>query len=775
MSQQAYFLEIKAYQAQLSVRDVCITEQLNKPYELRITVTTTTDLKLLEGLDKQATFTVCPVDEKLRARSNSLTAAVGEPERRFMGVVTSCKRTGSTIDENVYEIRIGPQLARLANFIDTRLLQNLTVPEAITRILKTDLGLTGQQYQFKTIREYPQLETVTQWRESSLAFITRLCESVGIFFYFTQDIDKHQQMETVVFTDDLTGYIKATDVNLFRPENGLSANWSETVLDLEIEAKPVIGQHTRVDYNYRASGRASLLGNKQAGAKELGFVGRDYQPGFHQKTPEEGLAAATLAFEIARAQQVIATGKSTVLAFTPGKIFRTDRMADPLAEFGWVLTKVVHTASRGSSWTNTFEAIPADRIFRSPIGTTPIPKITGTIPARITSPSRYKHAYVDENGRYRVSFLYDKDAVAGNWPLAGSSRLMRLARPYSGDEYGFHMPLTDGTEIQVGFVEGSLERPYIAHAMHDQTRPDLLTNKNNSRAILRTLSGNKLRFEDKDERLSAKLSTPHQKSQLNLGFLVDSQKQPRGQGAELRTDGWLALRSAKGTWITADAQPNANGQHLDMQAALDQLQEAQRLTQSLRDAATLAHAELADLQTQTAFMQSHLKELKQAAILISAPGGIASVTPDSIQASAGKNFMLTAGGQADFGILKSLTIAAGDALSFMANKLGIKLYTAKGKVDIQAQTGEMSLASRQAMTLTSTEGEITLAAKQKLTLMCGGAYIKLEGGAVEIGGPGDLKFKTASFGYKGPASLEQEFPALPKSQLDTSSWFHYSK
>ncbi len=775
MAQQAYFLDINAYQAQLSVCDVCITEQLNKPYELKITVTTASDLNLLQGLDKPALFTVCPVDEQLRAHGGSLADAVGKPERLFHGVVTSCKRIGSTLDENIYEICIGPQLARLANFIDTRLLQNVNVPDAIAKILRTDLNLTGHQFQFKTTREYPVLETLTQWRESSLDFITRLCESVGLFFYFSQETDKHQQTETLVFTDDLTGYIKATDVQLFRPESGLSANWSEAVLDLEIAAKPVIGQYGRADYNYRTSGGASLLGNKQAWASELGFVGRDYQPGFHQKTTEEGIAAATLAFEIARAQQVVASGKSTVLAFTPGKIFRTDRIADPLAEFGWVLTKVVHTASRRSAWANTFEAIPADRIFRSPIGTTPIPKITGTIPARITSPSRYRHAYVDESGRYRVSFMYDKDAVAGNWPPAGSSRLMRLARPYAGDEYGFHMPLTDGTEIQVGFVEGSLERPYIAHAMHDQTKPDLLTNKNNSRAILRTLSGNKLRFEDKDERLSAKLSTPHQKSQLNLGFLVDSKKDPRGQGAELRTDGWLALRSAKGTWITADAQPGANGQQLDMQAALDELQQAQKLTQSLRDAATQAKAELADLQTQTAFLQTHLTELKQAAILLSAPAGIASVTPDTIQTSAGKNLIFTAGGQTDFGILKSLTIAAGDAISFLANKLGIKLYAAKGNVDLQAQTGVMSLASRQAMTLTSTEGEVTIAAKQKLTLMCGGAYIKLEGGAVEIGGPGDLKFKTASFGYSGPSSLDKELPFLPQSQLKVSRSAGYSE
>ncbi len=64
------------------------------------------------------------------------------------------------------------------------------------------------------------------------------------------------------------------------------------------------------------------------------------------------------------------------------------------------------------------------------------------------------------------------------------------------------------------------------------------------------------------------------KSQLNLGHLVDAGKQQRGEGFELRTDMWGAIRAKKGVFISADAQEKAQGQALDMQAAITQLENA---------------------------------------------------------------------------------------------------------------------------------------------------------------------------------------------------------
>jgi type VI secretion system secreted protein VgrG len=136
-------------------------------------------------------------------------------------------------------------------------------------------------------------------------------------------------------------------------------------------------------------------------------------------------------------------------------------------------------------------------------------------------------------------------------------------------------------------------------------------------------------------------------------------KQQRGEGFELRTDMWGAIRAKKGIFISADGQERAQGQVREMAAALSELQCAQSLVEALRSAAEVAKAELADVQAQQALLAESLTELKQAALLLSAPEGIAQVTPKSIQLSAGENLVSTGGQHADFSVLKKFTVAAG--------------------------------------------------------------------------------------------------------------------
>ncbi|MCV5951572.1 type VI secretion system Vgr family protein, partial [Escherichia coli] len=59
--------------------------------------------------------------------------------------------------------------------------------------------------------------------------------------------------------------------------------------------------------------------------------------------------------------------------------------------------------------------------------------------------------------------------------------------------------------------------------------------------------------------------------QLNLGHLVDSDRQPRGEGFELRTDSRGAIRAQKGIFISADGQAQAQGQVLAMEPAVSLL------------------------------------------------------------------------------------------------------------------------------------------------------------------------------------------------------------
>lgn len=194
---------------------------------------------------------------------------------------------------------------------------------------------------------------------------------------------------------------------------------------------------------------------------------------------------------------------------------------------------------------------------------------------------------------------------------------------------------------------------------------------------------------------------------------------------------------------------------LDMNAAIAQLQGALQLVTALAQSASVSGALEADTASQQQ-LGNMLAQLKDAGLLASAPAGIGLVTPKTIQLSAGHTLTATAGGNADISIIKKFTVAAGEAISLFAQKMGMKLFAAKGTVDIQAQTGALRLQSNKTMNINSVSSEIILNAAQGITLTSkGGAYIKIKDGSVEIGAPGKIDLKSANILWGGSASLEQ--------------------
>ncbi|WP_339436417.1 type VI secretion system Vgr family protein, partial [Pseudomonas sp. EL_65y_Pfl1_R32] len=279
----------------------------------------------------------------------------------------------------------------------------------------------------------------------------------------------------------------------------------------------------------------------------------------------------------------------------------------------------------------------------------------------------------------------------------------------------------------------------------------------------RTPANNKLRMEDLRGQEHIKLSTEHSgKSQLNLGHLVDAQKHKRGEGFELRTDGWGAIRGGKGLFISADVQPKAQGQMLDMSDALGRLQQAGDQLQGLSVDAQAANADPADVQAQLTLMRDQLDTLKAAVVLLSAPQGIALTSGKHLQLAAQDNLMINAGAEADISVVKRLFIGVGQGLSLFVRKLGIKLIANEGPVSVQAQNDTLELMARHGLEITSTEDEIRIVAKKKITLNAGGSYITLDQNSIESGTLGDYNIKSAHFDYLGPAQQILEMPKPPQ-------------
>lgn len=723
-------LKIRGLKSPVDVLTFTGHEQLSSPFRYDIQFTSS---------DKA----IAPESVLMQDGAFSLTAppVQGMPVQTALhtlhGVITGFKHLSSSQDEARYEVRLEPRMALLTRSRQNAIYQNQTVPQIVEKILRERHQMRGQDFVFNLKSEYPAREQVMQYGEDDLTFVSRLLSEVGIWFRFATDA--RLKIEVIEFYDDQSGYERGLTLPLRHP-SGLFDGETEAVWGLNTAYSVVEKNVTTRDYNYRTATAEMMTEQHDATGGDNTTYGEAYHyaDNFLQKgdkeAAESGAFYARIRHERYLNEQAILKGQSTSSLLMPGLEIRVQGDDAPAVfRKGVLITGVTASAARDRSYELTFTAIPYSERYGYRPALIPRPVMAGTLPARVTSTVKNDiYAHIDKDGRYRVNLDFDRDA----WKPGYESLWVRQSRPYAGDTYGLHLPLLAGTEVSIAFEEGNPDRPYIAGVKHDSAHTDHVTIQNYKRNVLRTPANNKIRLDDERGKEHIKVSTEYGgKSQLNLGHLVDAGKQQRGEGFELRTDMWGAVRAKKGIFISADAQDKAQGQVLDMTDALAQLREAQSLVEALCSATEVAKAELADLQTQKVMMSEALEELKKSAMLLSAPEGIAQVTPKSLQLSAGENIISTSGKNSDFSVSKKFTVAAGETVSLFAQKLGIKIFAGKGKVEIQAQGDEMLLDALKDIRISSSEGRILISAKNEIILTSGGGYIRIGDGTVECAAP----------------------------------------
>lgn len=775
-------LTVRDVDALLDVLAFQGTEALSQPFNYRVEFTCTDgDIGAEKMLGKSASFSLYGSLQPLPILGLSVPTI--KPLRVLNGVITGFKRLSGSNDEARYEITLEPHLALLRQGRQFRIYQHQSVPQIVESILRSRHDFEGQDFFFNLVREYPKREQVMQYGENDLAFIDRLLADVGIWYRFTRD--ERLNIDVVEFHDDQRHY--QFDVELaYRPQSGLSSSGQDGVWALQSNHQ-VVEQHVNIRAYHHRVASAHLSGD----IDQTRGASTTYGEAYHYGEPytvmddayahdedlqsESGFFYARLRHERYLNGQTQLSGISSSATLAPGQVLKISGGAPQAFAPGAVITQLSTRAARDSSFEVSFEAIPYSETvcFRPELQKKP--QIAGTVPARVTSPQEHDpYGHIDIEGRYKVNFLFDRDS----WKPGEESLWLRLARPYAGDTHGLHLPLIPGTEVAIAFEQGDPDRPYIAHALHDSQHPDHVTlgKRDYTRNVLRTPANNKLRMEDLRGQEHIKLSTEYSgKSQLNLGHLVDAQKQKRGEGFELRTDGWGAIRGGKGLFITADAQPKAQGQMLEMSDALGRLQQAGDQLDGLSTDAQAANADPADVQAQLTLMRDQLDTLKEAVVLLSAPQGIALTSGKHLQLASQNNLMINAGAEADISVVKRLFIGVGQGLSLFVRKLGIKLIANQGPVSVQAQNDTLELMARHGLSITSTEDEIHIVAKKKITLNAGGSYITLDQSSIESGTQGDYNVKSAHFDYSGPASLTASHPEYPQSLSKQTLRFNVSQ
>ncbi len=762
-SHNHHLLSVKGCEAGLDVLAFEGDEALSQPFRYRIEFTSAD-----HAISKEMML--------MKAASLTLQASVAQgfginvqqPVRVIQGVVTGFERLSTSRDETHYALTLQPRLALLNRSHQNAIYQDQSVPQIVEKILRERHGLRGQDFLFSLTKTYPRREQVMQYGEDDLRFITRLLGEVGIWFRFTADTRLH--IDVAEFCDSQQGYEKGLTLPSVPPSGQQSAG-VDAVWEMACRHRVVEQQVSTRDYNYREA-TADMNAQVDVTRGETTTFGEAYHWGDNYLTagnvhdrhpaPESGAFYARLRHERYLNGQTRMQATTSCPTLCPGQVLKVTGGEEVAGEFadGVLITAMHSHARRDADFAVEFAGIPdsPDVGYRPEPGARPV--MAGTLPARVTSTRENDtYGHIDKHGRYRVNMLFDR----ARWETGFESLWVRQSRPYAGDTYGLHLPLLAGTEVAIGFEDGNPDRPYIAGVLHDSAHGDHVTIRNDKRNVLRTPANNKIRLDDERGKEHIKVSTEYGgKSQLNLGHLVDAEKQPRGEGFELRTDSWGAIRAQKGIFISADGQVQVQGQVLAMEPAVSLLKGAVNQVTEWGSITQTHHNVIPDTGPLSA-LTTGASDLKQPTLLMSAPQGIAAVTPETTLLHSGNGLYLQSLGEVNITTAQRCSLNASQAISLLAQQEGMRLVSAKGPLQVESHGDILSLTALKDITVQSTQGHLQLTAKNGITLGCGGAYIRLTPqGEVQIHGPGVISLK-GQHDLQGPVSEEFPLPELPAS------------
>lgn len=423
-------------------------------------------------------------------------------QRPFHGFVAELRGGHKTSrDLRQYELMVVPWLWFLTRRQDCRIFQGMSVVEIVESVFQ-ELGFSD--YRMGAIMlNHPTRDYCVQYRESDFAFISRLLEEEGIFYFWEHSDSNH----TLVLSDDKSSYITCPEslIPVIPGTSGIKAaikSWTH-------QYRYCSGKWSLTDYNFEqpsnnlAANTPTLLKLKDISKFEV----YDYPGEYAAKADGTPLSKVRMEATEAAYDQVSASSECKTL-FSGGSftVQHDDLPSEDKQDYA--ITCIEHTASdqsyttggKGFQYTNTFTCIPAAINARSE-RKTPRPQIHGSQTAVVVGPSG-EEIYVDEFSRVKVQFHWDRLGSKNET----SSCWIRVAQNWAGKKWGQIFIPRIGQEVVVSFLEGDPDRPLIIGSVYngEQMPPyELPANKTQSGIKTRSSKGgdtatfNEIRFEDK--------------------------------------------------------------------------------------------------------------------------------------------------------------------------------------------------------------------------------------------------------------------------------------
>lgn len=426
--------------------------------------------------------------------------------RPFNGIVTRFVGTGWSGEFASYEATLHPWLWLLTRSSNCRIFQDLSVPDIVKQVCAAYGGVAVLSVTSLS-GSYPALPYCVQYRETDYAFVCRLLEQAGIYFYFTHALNQH----TMVLADSysahqpIPGYEGLKFARAAREGGWAEESVSHWSAGGEIAASKVVLN----DFDFEKAGSCLSGGLLVSSTIEAGFDQAAYEmfdyPG-NYSVAADGTALARAGIEGLHGQCESITAVTDARGLHPGGLFtlaehpRDDQNRDYLVtSASYTVTGNGYVSGEGGfGFECRIGAIGKEHPYR-PARTCRKPCIHGPQTAIVVGKAG-EEIWTDQYGRVKVQFHWDRagkeDETSSCW--------VRVAQGWAGKGWGAMAVPRIGMEVVVSFLEGDPDRPLVTGCVYNSdAMPPYALPAGQTRSTLKSQSSkggegfNELRFEDK--------------------------------------------------------------------------------------------------------------------------------------------------------------------------------------------------------------------------------------------------------------------------------------
>jgi type VI secretion system secreted protein VgrG len=468
------------------------------------------DFSGAEGLGELFEFQVDAFSEQ---RSIDFDDALGQPctvklktykgkERFFCGVLAHAQWAGVERQYFNYKLTLRPWFWLLAHRANCRIFLDKNVKKIIEDVF-TDAGFSnGTDFKFSTHGSYDNIEYCVQYRESDFAFVSRLMEQYGIYYYFEHSDGQH----TMVLADSLSSHNSIENLPQV-PFHYARAEFRRNEQQLNEWTSDRRFRTGKIEYNdYDYLKPPKNLRAPYEAPKRAKFEVYDYPGKYDDQEKGKRFAQFRLEAEQAVDQRRMAFGDAPSLF--PGGLVAVGEHPISGENQQYLVVRASHRfgtqyyASTGGQpdapgYSGSYEFLPKDRQFRS-LPLTPKPRIYGIQTAKVVAKKGEdgEEISTDEHGRIWVKFHWDREPQK-TCPI-------RVAQVWSSKQWGGQFIPRIDMEVVVEFLEGDPDRPLVTGCVYngDNKYPyKLPDNKTQSGLKSDSSKGhdgyNELMFEDK--------------------------------------------------------------------------------------------------------------------------------------------------------------------------------------------------------------------------------------------------------------------------------------